>query len=240
MKIRKALGLGLAVAVLALGVGIFASSNASAQQGPTISVSTVSANVGGQAEIQLRALNIGGLGLGAWEIGVIYNSQVVDAVTCSTSISTCNRDYAPNEVFVVGASSSGRQGNTTLATISFRCLEEGTSDLSLVVDRFADATVGAPQGISFVIQSGRITCTEPSDIPTPRRPRATDEEEEPTSTPSGGVSGLPKTGGGADGDGGAGWSIAALAGAAGLVTMTGYGALRLRARRASSGRRGKN
>jgi hypothetical protein len=246
MTVRKGLALGLAGAVLALSMGLFASSTASAGQGPVISVSTVSATVGSTVDVQLRALNIPAPGLGAWEIMVNYNPDVINVVTCTTAATNvCNPDFAPDQVFVVGADASGRIGDSTLSTITFRCVDEGASDLTLAVDRFADATVGEPVGIDFAIQLGRVTCSEPSDIPTPRRPRprATeeDEDEEPvaTATPSGGVNGLPKVGGGASGDGGAGWTMAALAGA-GLVTVAGYGALRLRARRASSGGRGSN
>lgn len=245
MNRSLAWGLGAALATgLALAVGLLAASPAGAQQ-DTIRVDSATLNFQGEANIDLDALGIGSPGLGAWEIGVVYDPDVINAEGCTSDVgSQCNVNFSSNRVQVVGASGPGELGDTTLATIVFGCVSEGTTSLSVVVDVFADATEGAPQPISFGVVNGQVTCVEPAGLPPTPRPRPDDDDDddvddaddEPDDT--NGVTGLPKTGAGAGGSaGGSAWAMIALA-AAGLAGVTGFGALRLSARRASGETRG--
>lgn len=238
MKKTIGMGLGLAAAtVLAVVAGLLAASPAAAQD-DTIRLDSATVNMSGEANIDLEALGIGAPGLGAWDIGVVYDPDVIDAEGCTSNAgSECNINFASNRVQIVGASGGGEIGDTTLATIVFSCVSEGTTTLSLVVSDFADATEGSPQPLTYGLVNGQVTCVEPQGVPNTPRPRPTaDDTDTDTGDDSsgGGVNGLPSTGGG--GDGGAGgtstWFMIALA-SAGLASIAGFGAQRLSARRTS-------
>ncbi|MEX0785530.1 MAG: dockerin type I repeat-containing protein, partial [Dehalococcoidia bacterium] len=71
---------------------------------------------------------------------------------------------------LVGVSTFGIQGNTTLGSIAFRCDEQGSSALSITLHVFADATLAEPVPISASTQAGTFTCTTGSGPqPTPTR-----------------------------------------------------------------------
>lgn len=225
--------------VLALGAGLLATAQTSAQD-EMVSISRVTAAPGAQATVGLEALDFDPPGLGAWEIDIFYDSTVVTPVACSPLAgSVCNLDFGPEQIRVAGATASGLVGDTTLASITFRCgASEGASALALAVPVLADATTGDPQTVRPILRNGSVSCAEaPGPQPTPRTERATatprEAEEEPAATATAGPAGikLPPTGtGSAGGESALGWLIAGLAGA-GLAGMLGLGALRLRARR---------
>ncbi len=228
-----------AAAVIGLIASIIIITQASAQL-PTVAVSSATINLGGTASISLSANDIASTGLGAWEIGVVYDSSVVTATACSPQAgSLCNEDFASNRVQVVGANASGLPGTNVLADITFRCSGEGTTDLTIIVDEFSDATIGGPQPINPGINAGRITCQESEglpDVPTPR-PTATDDDDDGDGDDDddgdNGVSILPKSGAGTGSSSVMSWLIAALA-TLGLVTLVSLGASRMFAQRADT------
>lgn len=219
-----------AAVVLVLGAGLLAASQASAASG-TVSVDSITVAPGEEGSVDVAALGVTSPGLGAWEMDVTYDPTVVSVVSCSPQAgSLCNANFASNKVRIVGASASGLLGNTTLASITFECDTEDSSTLSLDVEVLADATLGEPEPISYSLQNGAVTCSsvEPPVIPpSPTVPAG----EEPTATDVT-PAGLPDsgTGGGSD-SGSLGWLIGITAGAA-LAAIAGFGALRLRSRRA--------
>ena len=218
MKGIRGMRLGLlgiaAVAVMLVG-GLVLTSQVVAQE-DTISISDGSAEPGGEGDVTLDALGIGGEGLGAWTIDISYDTDVISAVDCAPEQGgVCNPEFGDGVVRITGASASGLDGDTLLGTITFECGDdEATSDLSLSVEVFADATIGDPQDIDFTASDGEFAC----EVAAP----------EPTATVAGG----PKVGtGGPDaGDSSLGWLLAVLAGAGAIGLAAGYGALRFRSR----------
>ena len=218
----------VAVLTLVLGVGLLAASHVSAQS-ESISVSRITNAPGASGTVDLSALGIGSSGLGAWEIGIVYDPALVTPTSCSPQQGgVCNLSFTSNQVRVVGASGSGLTGDTTLANITFQCgSSEGTSPLTLVVAVLADATPGGPLPISADIANGSVTCT---DVAGPQPTALTDDDDaEPTATEAPAVS-LPESGSGGAGGGSAiAWLTAVLA-STGLLAIVSLGALRLRAR----------
>ena len=213
MKGIRGLRLGLvgamAIAVALVG-GLVFSSQARAG-GDSLNMSDGSAEPGEEGDVVLEALGIGGEGLGAWTVDISYDTDVISAVDCGPEQGgVCNPEFGDGVVRVTGANASGLDGDTLLATITFECEDdEGTSDLDISVEVFADATIGDPQDIDVSVSDGEFVC---------------EEEEEPVVVgPSVGTGGVAESGG-------LGWLVALLAavGAAGLAA--GYGALRLGAR----------
>jgi len=208
------LGLLATAAVFALVGGLMVSQVAA--QGPEISIGDGEAVPGGDATVDLTA-NVPD-GLGAWTVDITYDPDVVDASDCQEEAgSVCNANFAADTVRVTGASASGLDTETVLASITFTCGDsEGSSDLSIALSVFSDATIGNPQDISgdTTISDGSITCAE-------AQPTVAAATNTPVIVPSGY---------GPSSDGGSfSWVIAALAGA-GLAALAGFGALRVRSR----------
>ena len=176
-----------------------------AGEGAAIKIGSGTAAVGGRAAVELEALDVPEPGLGAWTIDAAYDTGIVSAVSCtpgSDGLSVCNPEFADDTVRVTGANIDGLPGDSTLASITFECEAEGSSDLTLTVQVLADATIGNPQTIEAFTIDGEITCTPSAPAPTPT----------PTPPPV-----LPKagSGGGFGWDSGSplSWLIAGLAGA---------------------------
>ncbi len=152
-----ALGLVMAIAI-AFSV---TAREASAGGDATVAIDSASSiAVGSQAGLDVRVLNVGEPGLGAWSFDIFYDPLVVSAVGCSAFESgVCNADFAANTVRFVGANPDGLVGTTTLAEITFSCVVEGVSLLTISVEVLADATVGGPLPIEDpTIQNGSISC----------------------------------------------------------------------------------
>ena len=204
-----------AVAVMLVGGLVFAG-QAVAQE-DTVSISDGSAEPGGEGDVTLEALGIGGEGLGAWTIDISYDTSVISAVDCEPEQGgVCNPEFDDGVVRITGASANGLDDDTLLGTITFECGDDaGTSDLSLSVEVFADATIGDPQDIDFTATDGEFECAEA-----------------PTATPPGIIPDegpVVGTGPGSS-DSSFGWLVALLAGAGALGLAAGYGALRVRSR----------
>lgn len=226
MRTVKALRLAAAVAV-ALIAGIVIVSHVSAQL-PVLRVTSATASPGASAEVDVEARDFGTPGLGAWEIGVVYDSSLLTAVSCAGQQgSVCNTTFASNRVQIVGANASGLQGTNVLASITFRCNGEGSSDLSIVIDELSDATIGGPSPIGPGINAGRVTCVESSGLPdVPSSPSSDDGDDAAAEV----ITTLPSSGQGTGRPNTVNWLIAAAA-SLGLVTIVSFGAARLFAQR---------
>jgi hypothetical protein len=164
-------GMLVTLAVLAAIGGAIIASTVSAQT-VNVSVESLSASVNGQGQVRVRAHDVGAPGLGAWTVDVAYDPALVTVVSCSPgSGGICNPNYPGNRVRVTGTSVNGLQGTVTLATITFRCKQIGTGQLSVAVPVLADATIGGPQDIDATVQNGTVACSGAG---------------EPTATPPGG------------------------------------------------------
>ena len=225
----KKLGL-IGAAGVALIAALLVITQASGASG-TLWVTDANTAPDGSASVQVIA-DVGDPGLGAWTLDVQYDPMALTVTDCEEDAgSVCNAAFADDLVRVTGASASGHDEETVLATITFECKAEGTSSLDLIVSVFADATIGDPQDIDPLTEmSGEFACKEqpepteePTDEPTDEPDDAVDDDDdEPI---------LPITGQGfGQGSGGSSattWLIVALA-AAGLAGIGGFGALRLR------------
>lgn len=131
------------------------------QTGATLSIAPVSAGVGAEAVVELRALGVSGPGLGAWTLQVDYDGGVLSVASCavtSEALSVCNPSAGPGAVRVAGASPTGLRGDVTLAAITFRCQSAGSSSLEITAETLADATVGDPREIDETVEAGELTC----------------------------------------------------------------------------------
>jgi hypothetical protein len=140
----------------------------------TLRVGSGSASVGGQAFIAVDALGVTAPGLGAWTVDVQYDSSLLTAVSCTASAGgVCNPEFGADRVRITGANADGLEGDSSLATIGFRCEGIGTSSLTPIIPIFADATVGDPMAIDVAVQAGSVSCTSgagPGPSPGPQPP----------------------------------------------------------------------
>ena len=211
MKGIKGLRIGLvgaAAIALALIGGMLLAGTVSAAAHGTVDVQDGSAAPGAEGTVEIWALGVGGEGLGAWTVDISFDVSVITAVDCSAEQGgVCNADFGLGMVRVTGASAGGLDGDTLLGSITFECGDdEGSSDLTVSINVFADATVGDPQDLNPTISDGTFDCEEA-------------------------VTGPPVVGTGpVSGSSSLSWLVAllAVAGAAGLAA--GYGVLRLRTR----------
>ena len=129
----------------------------------TLSVTDANTTPGGTASVEVVA-DVGEPGLGAWTLDIAYDRELLNVVDCDEDAgSVCNPNFEDGTlVRVTGASASGHDEPTVLATITFECKGEGTSPLDLDVSVFADATIGDPTDIDVSVQSGEFVCKEPA------------------------------------------------------------------------------
>lgn len=111
--------------------------------------------------VELQALDVTSPGLGAWTIDITYDPSVVFVLNCAPGAGGhCSPEFDSDTIRVTGASATGLEGDTTLATIQLFCVAAGVSPLTLYVQVFADATVGDPQDINPTVVDGSYTCPE--------------------------------------------------------------------------------
>lgn len=260
MNGSKGIGPGLkaaAVALLVVVAGLLTLSQVSAQD-PTVSIDRITIAFGEQGTVSLSSLDIDPPGLGAWEIGILYDPAVTTPVGCvELGGSVCNIGFSSNQIRVTGASASGHVGDEDLARITFACnSNDAITALTLIVDVFSDATIGNPQPIARDLDHGSVSCDEsgdpaptatrrPTSVPPPTAVPTDVPDGQPTAPPGatpppgattaptviGGATTLPDVGSGSSGGSSfIGWLIAGLT-AAGLAGTAGFAALRLRANR---------
>ena len=154
---RFSISLASAIAGVALLFGMTAVQTSAVDE--LIAVGSATVAVGGEASVDASSLNVAGEGLGAWSVDVQYDSAVIFAVSCSAEQGgVCNPNFADGVVRFTGATAVGLLGDTKLAGITFACLTEGVSDLTVVISELADATIGDPQPLTASIQNGRFAC----------------------------------------------------------------------------------
>jgi len=162
MQSRMRFGLSLRVAVaLALGLlgALLASWQVAAQE---VNLSRITVAGGEDGTATLEALDIGRPGLGAWQIDIKYNPDVVTPLRCEAGDGgVCNANFEPGRVRVIGAAHPGLIGDTMLAEITFRCESNGTTALSLDVQELFDATLARPRAIDAEIRDGAVSCLPP-------------------------------------------------------------------------------
>lgn len=160
MSGRRTLGLSLVGAAVAIAVVLLAGILATPASAASGTAKIGSASVAsGSASVDVSALNVGDPGLGAWSIDVAYDTAVVTATDCGAEQGgVCNPDFAADTVRFTGANAGGLDGTTVLAHITFQCVADGTSPLTMTLNIFADATVGGPQPLDSTIQNGSFTC----------------------------------------------------------------------------------
>jgi hypothetical protein len=74
---------------------VFLAVSQAAAGGPRLSLDRITVAEDEQVTMDLQALDVGGLGLGAWEIQVHYDAGVVEPVVCSSNPNGyCN--HGPN------------------------------------------------------------------------------------------------------------------------------------------------
>ena len=146
-----------AAVALAVSAGLLIT-QVSAQQ-ESISVSSASAAINGEATVTIQANGITAPGLGAWTIDVAYDTSLLTAVACVPEQGgVCNPMFDPGVVRVTGASAGGVVGDNLLGSITFRCDAAGTSALAVDVNLLVDATIGDPQFIAHGVTNGSVTC----------------------------------------------------------------------------------
>jgi hypothetical protein len=129
---------------------------------PTLNIGHVTMLPGENVQMHLQTTDVGSPGLGAWQIDIDYNPDIVTPLACTAGpASVCNVNYGPGTVRVVGAASNGRRGDVTLSTVQFRCDHVGATALAITAMEFHDATSGAPQPINVNIEHGSINCLSP-------------------------------------------------------------------------------
>lgn len=126
--------------------------------------------VGEVAPIAAAALDVGGIGIGAWTFDIVYDASVLSVQECvGTALpkgepgqSVCYDDFGPGTVRITGASAMGLEGDHVLAYVVFRCERPGTSTLSADVEVWADASIPEDPLDLPQITDGGITCIEPA------------------------------------------------------------------------------
>ena len=161
---RFSISLAGAIAGVVLLFGMTAGQTSAVDE--VVAVGSATVALGSEASVDASALNVAGEGLGAWSVDVEYDSAIIFALSCDAEQGgVCNPNFADGVVRFTGASAAGLLGDTKLATITFACLTEGVSDLTVVVLELADATIGAPQPLTPSVQNGRFVCVAVSSTP---------------------------------------------------------------------------
>ena len=166
-------GFSISLAGVIVGVALlFAMTTAQTSAvGAVIAADSATAAMNGQASVNVSALNVGPPGLGAWSVDILYDPAVISAESCTAGQGgVCNPDFANGVVRFTGASAGGLEGDSVLAGITFSCLTEGVSGITVVVDVLADATIGDPQLLTPKIQNGAFACVPGGPSPTPHEP----------------------------------------------------------------------
>lgn len=162
----RRLGLCALLAVVAMGGWLAVASRASAGTA-TVSAGSGATSVGLNTEIALRAMSVGEPGLSAWTVDVSYNPEIVNVTDCDPEGGgVCNPAFGAHTVRANGTNLNGLVGDSTLATLVVRCKMQGSSELTVTLSVFADATIGGPLPIDAAVVNGKVTCLA-EGVPTP-------------------------------------------------------------------------
>lgn len=168
MKTLRIMFVGsIAIGLLIVAGLIAASAAAEGETEATLHIDSATLAIDGDASVDVEVFGVGDPGLGAWSIDIGFDDTVVAAIGCDPfNGGVCNPAFSVNSARVTGANANGLDGDTLLATLRFRCVDLGTSPLTLMIQVLADATIGDPQELKTVIENGNITCQEAVPIPT--------------------------------------------------------------------------
>lgn len=156
-------GMRIGFLLVAIVATLVVARNAAAE-GEVVAVGSAIVDLGGEGAVSVVVQGVDAPGLGAWSIDVTYDDEVVAAVGCDPQNgSVCNPAFSPDTVRISGANANGIEGDVTIGTISFRCVAEGASQLSVSINILADSTIGDPQTIEAATQNGGITCQDVVD-----------------------------------------------------------------------------
>jgi hypothetical protein len=172
----------------------------------SVDSATVEPDASGSVNVNAEAP---GNGLGAWNIDVVYDPEVITVDSCdegSVGLNLCSVDQvADNTVRVVGADAGGAEGDLVMATINFTAVgaDGDCTDLTVTVNQFADPD---SEETDPSVSDGEIciAAATPTPTPVPATPTPTTAAS-PTPAPSA----LPDTGGSAD-DGSSSSNMAAI------------------------------
>ncbi len=165
---RKRFSISLAGVIVGVALLFGMTAVQTSAVGPLIAVDSATVGLNGQASVSVSSLNVSAPGLGAWSVDILFDTAVISAESCTAEQGgVCNPDFAAGVVRFTGASAGGLQGDTVLAGITFACLTQSVSGLTVVVDVLADATIGDPQPLTPKIQNGTFACIAGGPVPTP-------------------------------------------------------------------------
>jgi hypothetical protein len=91
--------------IVAIVVALFLAALARAAA-PAIIVESADAIVGGRAAVALKSSDMAEPGMGAWTIDIVYDSDIVRAISCAPTqkaLTVCNPEYDAHTVRVTGA-----------------------------------------------------------------------------------------------------------------------------------------
>ena len=150
--------------------------------GAVVTIDSVTLPVGSTGSVEVRALNLPEPGLGYWTIDVSFDPSIVSIVACRESManSVCNPAFPEDRVRFTGAAAVGFIGEVGLGVIDLRCIEVGSSPLTIMAAVFADATTGDPHPMDYTTEEGKVSCT--AAVPSPTRTRTATSTPSPTRT----------------------------------------------------------
>lgn len=134
-------------------------------QGPTVTVSidSLSLRVGEEGSVVLQVGGYPEPGLGGFRIRVTYDPLILEATHCRAEVGACVREQAEGTVRLSSAG-SGLLGDFTLASVTFRCRNEGTSALTLDVELLGSAIPEDPIP-EVEPRNGALSCTPHQPTP---------------------------------------------------------------------------
>ena len=164
----RSLALALAVIALVGLAGWFAAGQARAVPN-TVFPDPVGATVplAGSVDVAIITDSPDPLGLGSWDLNILYDDAVVTATSCTAySAGGCSTVIAPGEVRILGFVGLPLTGEQTLATITFLAVgvEGQSSPVIITVNDFNDG-LGDPTNPGTTL--GTITIQTPTPTPVP-------------------------------------------------------------------------
>jgi len=171
-----------AAAFLAIAALLLAAGAAESAQSAVVSIGSGSVSPGGDMTVALEARNVSGLG--AVSADIIYDPNVIDAVSCSRDpggvfdLGICNESFASDKVRFTGISAEGVSGQVRLAEVRFRAVGR-SGDVSTLDVRLSTLAGTDGQALPAVAQDGSIAIGGTGT----RYPQA---QPQPTETSAGG------------------------------------------------------
>ena len=157
MKGRRALGIGLLLMAALAAFGMVASTAEAAPD--RLAVGSASAGTGEKVSVTLVASDLANP-LVVWTVDITHDGSLLELVECEgQNGSICGPLFGPETTRITGASSSGLEGVVELATLTYRCGDEGgTSALTLEVDTWGGAEIPENPPREVNVSNGGVSC----------------------------------------------------------------------------------